>query len=175
MGQEKRNTRESKWRLKGRGVLILIITLTTLAVLAIVAIGRVKELSKPPSRTSNTHSTRPTTPPASSPSPSGTASASPAKPTPQILLDIQGSATKQTKVLMPTRDWDLSWSYDCSSTGSTGKFVVVVYDEVGRSVRSASSVSESGSKGAGVRHYPKGTEYFLGINSECPWHIVAKD
>src|SRR3984957_16783251 len=39
---------------------------------------------------------------------------------PQTLLDITGSGTKTTQKFTAGGDWDLNWTYDCSSFGNQG-------------------------------------------------------
>jgi hypothetical protein len=87
---------------------------------------------------------------------------------------LQGSGTKQTQKFTAASDWDLEWSYDCSNFGQQGNFIVTVYDSDGTMSFDNTAVNQLGKSGSDVQHYHKGGTYYLSVNSECSWHIVAK-
>src|SRR2546421_9792644 len=39
---------------------------------------------------------------------------------PQVLLDLTGKGTKTTQKFTAASDWDLNWSYDCTSFDNSG-------------------------------------------------------
>jgi hypothetical protein len=92
---------------------------------------------------------------------------------PQVLLDVTGSGIKTTQKFTAAADWDLEWSYDCTSTGSTGNFIVTVFDGDG-SLSQNAGVNELDKGGSGVEHFHVGGSLYLEMNSECSWHVVAK-
>lgn len=100
------------------------------------------------------------------------AKATPA-PTPQVLLDLQGTGTKQTQKFTARSDWDLNWTYDCTSFGFQGNFVVEVMNGDGTPSLENQAVNQVGKKGADVQHYHKGGTFYLAIDSECDWTVHA--
>ena len=112
----------------------------------------------------------------------GSSVAAPAQPAPaaqaaaipQSLLKISGSGSKSTAKFTAAGDWDLNWSYDCSSFGYKGNFQVFVYNGDGSMSFSNAGVNQLGMSGADVEHYHSGGTFYLTINSECNWKIEAK-
>ncbi len=98
----------------------------------------------------------------------------PAPKTPQVLIDLPGSGSKQTQKFTAAGDWDLEWSYDCSSFGQQGNFIVTVYNNDGSMSLENSAVSQLGKNSTDVQHYHKGGIFYLDISSECSWHVTAK-
>jgi hypothetical protein len=91
---------------------------------------------------------------------------------PKTLLDIQGSGTKTTeKFTTQGDDWDLSYSYDCSSFGSQGNFIISV--KGGDGSLTEMGVNQLGTQGNDTDHFHTGGTFYLEINSECSWHIIA--
>lgn len=95
-------------------------------------------------------------------------------PTPQILLDLSGSGTKQTQQFTAAGNWDLNWSYDCSNFGTQGNFGVTVYNKDGTPNFDNTPVNQLGASGSDVQHYYKGGTFYLDIESECSWTVTAK-
>lgn len=90
---------------------------------------------------------------------------------PVVLLELSGSGTKTTQKFTANGDWDLEWSYDCSSFGQAGNFQVFP-DGPGF----LAPVNQLDTQGSGVEHYHSGGEYFLTVNSVCnKWTIKAVD
>ncbi len=95
----------------------------------------------------------------------------PAAAAPVVLLDLSGSGTKTTQKFTARGDWDLEWTYDCSSFGQAGNFQVFP-DGPGF----LSPVNQLDIKGSGVEHYHDGGEYYLTVNSVCnKWTVKAID
>lgn len=90
---------------------------------------------------------------------------------PKVLLDVTGSGIKQTQKFTAGGDWDLEWSYDCASFGTSGNFVVTAYGSDGLP---AVLTNELGAKGADVTHQHNAGTFYLSVNSECSWHVVVK-
>jgi hypothetical protein len=90
---------------------------------------------------------------------------------PQTLLDLQGSGSKTTQKFTARGDWDLAWTYDCSSFGAQGNFVVMVYNGDGSMSFQNSALNQIGTKGSDVQHYHTGGTFYLDINSECSWSL----
>ena len=85
---------------------------------------------------------------------------------------MTGAGAKTTGTFKVTRsDWELHWSYDCTSTGAKGDFQVVVD-------KSPSSkggvVTQLGTKGSSVESYHDGPGTFsLQITTKCSWSVSA--
>lgn len=88
---------------------------------------------------------------------------------PVTLLELSGSGTKTTQSFSARGDWDLEWSYDCSSFGMEGNFIV---SGQGFNVL---GVNQLGPKGSGVEHYHDGGSGHLEIISTCDWTVRAVD
>jgi hypothetical protein len=109
------------------------------------------------------------------PSTPATADKSPqAQAVAKVLLDLTGSGTKTTNKFRAAGDWDLSWSYDCSTFGQSRNFQVYVYNGDGSLSIDNSPVNQLGKSGADVEHYHHGGTFYLVVNSECSWHVTAK-
>jgi hypothetical protein len=88
---------------------------------------------------------------------------------PRTLLDLKGSGIRRSKRFIATGDWTITYSYDCSSVGHAGDFIVSVRDSGGGLVDLLAS--KLGKKGSGtLPEYLPGT-YHLQMNSECSWHV----
>jgi hypothetical protein len=99
--------------------------------------------------------------------------ASPSTPAaaPQTLLDINGNGSKSTEKFTTQGDWDLRYSYDCSSFGGQGNFQVYIYNGDGSPSFANSGVNQLGASGSDVDHYHTGGTFYLVVNSECAWHV----
>lgn len=94
--------------------------------------------------------------------------------TPQTLLDLSGSGTKQTQTFIAAGDWDLNWTYDCTAAGGNGNFIVTVYNQDGSVSFDNTPVNQLGAKGGDVQHYHTGGTFYLSVNSECSWTMNVK-
>lgn len=92
----------------------------------------------------------------------------------RVLLDVTGSGTTTTQKFTAPGDWNLAWSYDCSSFfGGTGVFQAYIYNGDGSLSLQNSLVNQLGANGHGVEHYHHGGTFYLVVNSVCSWHITA--
>jgi hypothetical protein len=72
------------------------------------------------------------------------------------------------KFTVPDR-WTLRWSYDCSSFGLAGNFIVA--EDGGADVHSV-SVNQTGNNGHGIsRVSGDAGSHFLSVDSECSWSL----
>ena len=76
-----------------------------------------------------------------------------------------------TFVATSSRGWDLHWSYDCSTTGGTGIFVVDVYGADKTPDFKHPGVSEQGDRDSGVYHVPENGRSYLDITTTCKWTV----
>lgn len=107
------------------------------------------------------------------PDKSTAASSAPAPAATKVLLDLPGSGIKQSQKFTAAGDWDLEWSYDCTSfSGGTGNFQIYVYNSDNSPVDVAANAL--GAKGSDVSHQHAGGTYYLKMNSECTWRVVVK-
>lgn len=95
--------------------------------------------------------------------------------TPQVLLDIQGSGSKSSQTFSAKRDWDLTWTYDCSSAfGGKGNFVVDVFNAADNSQNFTNQgINQLGAKDSGVEHYHSGGTFYLEVLVGCNWTLRA--
>ena len=112
----------------------------------------------------------PTVPPTMSTPPTAPATTPP--PQPQTIYTLSGIGNKDsTSFEVPTADWKLEYSYDCSNLGSAGKFRVDLYSD---GVTNNPYVNEFGTGKADSATVHDGpATYVLSINSECNWTIVV--
>lgn len=98
---------------------------------------------------------------------------------PGPLFTQTGSGTAQTATFKVPNNWNLAWTYDCTSTfGGTGNFIVEIYDYYPNSKSALDldnqGVNQLGAQGKATDHYHSGgnTKY-LSISSECPWTVTV--
>jgi len=85
-------------------------------------------------------------------------------------LDISGSGTHSTETFTVNNEWELDWSYDCSSFGSQGNFQIYIY--TGRTLLGV-GVNQLGDSDSGTEYLHQGGDIYLEINSECNWSVKA--
>src|SRR5713101_798130 len=100
------------------------------------------------------------------------------KKPPVVVFTQNGSGTAQTAVFKVPSSWNLAWTYDCSkSLGSTGNFIVSIYDFYGQKSQldfDNQGVNQLGASGAGTEHYYSGgNKKYLKIVSECDWGVTV--
>ncbi|GHF28981.1 hypothetical protein GCM10010218_07670 [Streptomyces mashuensis] len=89
---------------------------------------------------------------------------------PRTVLTESGSGIKSTAKFTVSGDWDLRYSYDCSSFGTDGNFIVSEGGTLGNTL-----VNELGAQGKDVTHRLDGGTKYLEVNSECSWKVEAVD
>ncbi|HEY3871489.1 MAG TPA: hypothetical protein VGM10_24220 [Actinocrinis sp.] len=97
------------------------------------------------------------------------APASSAAPTQAVVLSLSGSGEQTTQEFTTGPDWGVTYSYDCSSLGMQGNFIVS--DE--NDIPLANALGTSGSATT-YEHGDPGRHY-LQVNSECSWKIRVTD
>jgi hypothetical protein len=113
---------------------------------------------------------------------SGTGASSPAAPdsaaaapSPQVLLDLQGTGDKSTQAFTASGNWDLQWSYDCTAgltqngtipSGYHCSFIVDVRTSDGQLSRNQ-GVNQLGVKDQGVEHFHVGGSFYLEVQVCC--------
>jgi len=93
----------------------------------------------------------------------------PAKP--KTVLTETGHGIKNTVKFSVDGDWDLQYTYNCSSFGMQGNFAVTGMGGDFPDVM----VNELGMKGTDVTHQHDGGTMYLQVNSECSWTIKVID
>jgi hypothetical protein len=140
-----------------------------------IIMGIISASGRNSTNTSNTNSSTPAQPDNTSSQQPQPAKANPTPPQqPQVLLDLSGNGTKTTQKFTAASDWDLNWSYDCTSFDNSGNFQVMIYNGGGSLSTDNTLVNQLGSKDSGVEHYHTGGTFYLVVNSECSWHVTAK-
>ena len=156
------NAKKKNWFARHK---VMSVILGVIVVVVIASAAGSKSPSKPSQPAAPDKSSTAASTPAATPAPAKT---------PQVLLDLQGSGTKSTQKFTASGDWDLDWSYDCSSFGNSGNFQVFIYTGSGSPSTSNSPVNELGASGSDTEHYHTGGTFYLEVNSECTWHVTAK-
>ncbi len=129
---------------------------------------RTTTTTSPPTTTTTT---APAPPPTTTTAPPPTTTAAPA---PATLFTQSGSGIGDTAQFTVTRSsWQLQWSYDCSSFGSSGNFIVTVNGYGGASGTSDAGVNELGTGSSGDEHYYDSGTFNLSVNSECNWTVTV--
>lgn len=93
------------------------------------------------------------------------------KPTAKTVLTESGNGIKSTARFHVDGDWDLKYTYNCSSFGMQGNFVVTTgggdFPDV--------LANELGMKGSVTTHQHDGGSLYLDVNSECSWTVRVVD
>ncbi|MBO0656276.1 MULTISPECIES: hypothetical protein [Streptomyces] len=100
----------------------------------------------------------------------GSASDAPAATKPRTVLSESGNGIKSTAKFTVSGDWDLRYTFDCSSFGNSGNFIVSEGQALG-----AVLVNALAAKGDDVTHLHDGGTKHLEINSECSWTVQVVD
>ena len=96
----------------------------------------------------------------------------PAPLQPKTLLVDQGDfGNKTTKIFTPQgKNWDLQWSFDCTSLGDSGNFSAKVMRQGGGALENA-TVEKISDHDSGTEHYTQAGSFFLQVVSECQWTV----
>jgi hypothetical protein len=98
--------------------------------------------------------------------------AAPHSQSPRVVLQETGSGAHTTKKFYVSDDWDLKWSYDCSSEGDGAGLFQVFINGDGQSPEIGPN--ELHVKGDGTEHLHGGAGYrYLEMNSSCNWAVKA--
>jgi hypothetical protein len=122
----------------------------------------------------------PASTPAAPASPAAVAtSAAPAPPPPpHVLLSFSGSGIENSAPFLVPGQVTVKYSYDCSSTGSSGNFIAdLMYGNQSSLSSDDQSIANELGTGGGqtTTIYPQdpGHDYYLAVNSECSWSITV--
>jgi len=88
-----------------------------------------------------------------------------------VALDISGSGIHSTEIFTVNGEWELDWSYDCTSFGGQGNFIVTVFGADGE--MTSMGVNQLGDLDSGTEFFHQGGDIYLEINSECDWTVKA--
>ena len=90
-------------------------------------------------------------------------------PASAVVLTTSGNGMKQTKSFTTGPDWAVTYTFDCSSFGSTGNFIV---DE-----GNGNSIANSLAAKGGDTSYQHGDpgQHYLSVDSECDWTLKVVD
>jgi hypothetical protein len=113
----------------------------------------------------------PTTKVAAAPAPRTTAPKPKPKPKPKTVLSESGHGIKTTKRFTVHGDWDLHYTYSCTSFGMKGNFIITT----GGTDFPMPLANELGMKGTETTHQHDGGTLYLDVNSECSWTIKVID
>jgi hypothetical protein len=84
-----------------------------------------------------------------------------------VLATFSGSGDENTPKFTVSGSWKLKWSYNCSSQGFAGNFIVMEDNGF-----SGLQLNQEGKKGHGFTwSYNDSGRHFLAVNSECKWAV----
>lgn len=87
---------------------------------------------------------------------------------------MSGSGIQNTRTFTVPASWQVQYSFDCSSFGTSGNFIVSVYNVDGSpSLDNIADVNRLSLSGNGTQYYYVGGTYYLSVNSECDWSIAV--
>jgi hypothetical protein len=99
-------------------------------------------------------------------------SATPASADTATYTNAQTGPSGQTPQFSQTGPWTMTWSYDCSASGSAGNFIVNISQPAGDPI-SDLGANELGTDGAGTDYYQDSGTFSLVVNSGCAWSITV--
>jgi hypothetical protein len=88
-----------------------------------------------------------------------------------LIATYRGHGIKNTAkfTISGSGDWELKYSYDCTTFGVAGNFIV--FEDGGKDLKGV-HVNELGKHGQGVTHaYGDAGSHYLAISSECDWTV----
>lgn len=86
-------------------------------------------------------------------------------------MQMQGSGIENSTTFNAPSHWTLTYSYDCSSVGTSGNFQVYLYQGTDPEDVLVNELGTSGSKT--IDEYDSGHGVHLEMNSECSWSVKA--
>jgi hypothetical protein len=98
---------------------------------------------------------------------------------PVVILALRGSGIESSRSVLVTQPpLQVKYSYDCSSFGGPGNFVVGFETANQNSLDSdhqsiANALSPGGSDTVTIYPKNRGSEYHLAVNSQCEWSITV--
>jgi hypothetical protein len=147
-----------------------IVTVTVTAT-APPAVAPAVTVTKTATKPATSAAAPPSAAPPSAAPPSAATSA--AAVTGQTVATFSGSGIKNTPQFTVTPNWKLDYTYDCSSFGGRGNFIV---NEDGGNDFSGASVNELGAGGSSSTFvYNDAGTHYLSVNSECSWTVTVID
>jgi len=81
-----------------------------------------------------------------------------------------GSGQHQSRLFRVPSEWQMRWSFDCRSFGSSGNFIVDVASQKG--FTTIPGVNELATSDSGTEYMHQGGTFYLRVNSECSWKIA---
>jgi hypothetical protein len=156
---------------KKHKIISIIIALFVLAAIGGAAGGNKgtindNQASNPPTQATTSKTSKPST---SSPQSTPTA----ATKAPQVLLDQSGSGQAQTQPFTTGKSWTVTYTFDCSSFGSSGNFQLFVKNVDG-SDNFDTGANDLAASGGNTDYFYDAGQHYLTVNSECSWHITVK-
>jgi hypothetical protein len=91
----------------------------------------------------------------------------------KTVATFSGSGIENTPKFTVTDTWKLDYTFDCSSFGTSGNFIV---NEDGGADFTGASVNELGAGKSGSTYaYGDAGTHYLQVNSECSWSVKVID
>jgi hypothetical protein len=109
--------------------------------------------------------------PAATQAASSAPAAQAAKPAAKTVATFSGNGIQNTPKFTVSSTWKLGYSFNCSSMGTSGNFIVMEDGSFGGLTVNALAESKSGSTYA----YNDAGTHYLEINSECDWTVRVVD
>lgn len=127
--------------------------------------------------TSTVTATVTTQAPAAAPAAVHTSAAAPsapstsAAPKPAVVFTTSGDGIKNTATFTTGPEWSVAYTFDCSSAGGKGNFVLSVGSDLGDILANALAAKGSDTS---YEHSNPGSHY-LQVNSECDWTLKVSN
>jgi hypothetical protein len=88
-------------------------------------------------------------------------------------MSISGSGTESTQTFTAPGEWQMNYTYDCTSFGQKGNFDVNI-DNGNGTDSDLDGPNELGLSGSATEYYHEGGTFYLQVISECNWTVQIK-
>jgi hypothetical protein len=142
-------------------------------IFVLIAIVVAVSPSKSSDPTAVTQQTQAAAAPAHSAAPAKAAAKAAPKTAGKTVATFTGSGTQKTAQFTASSTWKLAYSFDCSTFGYKGNFVV--FEDGGSDFSGVTVTDLALSKSATTYAYNDAGTHYLEINSECSWTAKVID
>lgn len=97
------------------------------------------------------------------------------KPQPVVLTTASGSSSGESPAFHPTSQYKITYSFDCSSLGQAGNFIIGVDDDNGSPTFGEATVNRLAIGGQGTANGYNMGDYTVHVQviTECDWNITV--
>lgn len=90
-----------------------------------------------------------------------------------VLVDQRGSGQWTSPKFDAPGDWQIAYSYDCTSQGGPGNFIIDVSGPGNSPTADGANEMKTSGSGTTYIHDASGHGVYFDVNSECDWHVTA--